>query len=272
MGTSASISGAGHGVPLVPSWVEDIDANSPESEKEASSTAVENPIAPKNRLGSTRLQLGKFATSGDASRLRRGVGNYVRHGRGGSSAATQRSAGSAKRGASLIGIIGNSSDHAQIREQIRQAFSRSGDSGVLVAAIAAAVSPNDGTLDGEIGQRAATEAMQHVLSRFPEADLFDLSITERELLLERYLAFDCYGLFMSETGKHILAKSDLSTYMERVTQIKEFFCETFRQANQSRKELGLPTLGQAADADVARICKEVNREAYSIFEEYLNEN
>lgn len=271
MGTSASVSGAGHGVPLVPSWVDDIDSSLPTSKQDANTNATRAPISPKNRLGSTRLQLGKFAKTGDEYRLRSAVGNYVRNGRGGSSTATRRSTGAAKRGAALIGIVGGSPVFKEVREGIRQAFSKSGNSELLIAAIASAASPNDGTLDSEIGLRAASEAMQYVLVRFPEADLFDLDATEREVLLERYLAFDCYGLFMSENGKHIQSKVDLDTHMDRVTQIKNFFCEVFRQANQSRREKSRPTLGQSTDADIARICKEVIRDAYNIFEGFLDE-
>jgi hypothetical protein len=143
---------------------------------------------------------------------------------------------------------------------------------MLLAAIAAAASPNDGTLDSETGQRAASEALQHVLELNPDADLLNLSLTEREILLERFLAIDCYELFMTEVGKHIQSKVELSKAIERIAEIKDYFCETFRQANQTRIASGSPSLGKTSDQRLAAVCRDVIADAYFTFEAYLDEN
>ena len=52
--------------------------------------------------------------------MRRGVGHYVRSGRGGAGMATRRSAGSAQRAAVLGGITGRSPTFDQVRERIRK--------------------------------------------------------------------------------------------------------------------------------------------------------
>jgi hypothetical protein len=276
MGTSASVSGAGPGVPLVPDWVEDIEADDSSEQQLQPEVNVSGPnfipVAPMGRLASTRRAIGKFASDGDRSQLRRSIGNYVRGGRGGSAMAARRSTGSALRGAALAGIVGGGNDFDQLRDRIRKSISSSGDPELLLAAIAAAASPNDGTLDSETGQRAASEALQHVLELNPNADLLNLSPAEREILLERFLAIDCYELFMTEVGKHIQMKVDLSKAMERVGEIKEYFCETFRQVNQSRKAIGSTSLGQVSDQKLATVCREVIAEAYFTFEAYLDGN
>lgn len=278
MGTSASVSGAGPGVPLVPDWVEDVGADdSSETGSPLETEAVpvdpkQIPLTPMRRLASTRREIGKFASDGDRSHLRRGVANYVRGGRGGAAMAARRSGGSARRGASLGGITGGGGAFDQVRERIRETIASSGDPELLLAAIAAAASPNDGTLDSEIGQRAASEALQHVLELNPDADLLNLSPAERETLLERFLAIDCYELFMTEVGKHIQSKVELSKAIERISEIKDFFCETFRQANQTRRAIGSPSLGKTSDQQLSAVCRDVIADAYFTFEAYLDEN
>ena len=290
MGTSASVSGAGPGVPLVPDWVEDIDGIEPShdepqenidgddstedksSDEETQEDPPKIPLTPKRRLKTARQEMGKFASEGDRSNLRRGVGNYIRSGRGGTAMAVRRSGGSARRGASLGGIVSGGPAFGDIRERIREAIASSGDPAMLLAAIAAAASPNDGTLDSETGQRAASEALQHVLEMNPEADLLNLNPSERETLLERFLAIDCYELFMTEVGKHIQSKVELSEAIDRISEIKNYFCETFRQANQRRTAINATSLGRASDTQLNSVCREVIADAYFTFEAYLDGN
>lgn len=275
MGTSASVSGAGSGSPLIPDWVEDIGSEgdeSPTDEETQEIPPVQDQLVPKGRLAGARRALGEFASSGDRTAMRRGVGNYVRSGRGGAGMATRRSAGSARRATRLGGVAGGSSAFDHIRDRIREALSSKADVHELLAAIAAAASPIDGTLDSETGQRSASEALQYVLELYPDADLLALGETQREILMERFLALDCFGLFYTETGKHIQHKCDLSTAAFRIDEIKSYFCETFRQAKERRRDAGSPPLGDLSDAQIAAECRNVISEAYFIFEAYLDES
>jgi hypothetical protein len=204
--------------------------------------------------------------------MRRGVANYVRIGRGGAGLATRRSAGSARRAAALGGVAGGSPAFDRVRTRIREALSSDADAHDLLAAIAAAVSPVDGTLDSETGQQSASEAMQYILERFPDADLLALDTNQREILMERFLALDSFALFYSETGKHIQTKCNISTAAARIVEIKDYFCETFRQANERRRQNGAPSLGVLSDRQIATECRNIVSEAYSIFEAYLDES
>lgn len=277
MGTSTSLTGAGPGSPLVPSWVEDVpgDTELPEGEQLDESPPTDSPPAPtplvkERRLSSARRDLGSYALDGNQSRLRRGVANYVRHGRGGAAMAARRSAGVAGRAGTLAGIVGGSAAFDDVRDQIRHAVANSGDPTEILAAIATATSPNDGTIDSETGQRAASQALQYVLELYPDADPLALQPLQRELLLERYLAIDCFEFFYTEVGKHIQAKIDLALYATRIREIKEYFCETFRQANRTRRESGMSSLGASSDRSITTICHAVIAEAYTVFEAYLD--
>lgn len=273
MGTSTSISGAGAGSPLIPSWVEETEEEHPNtSDPVKPANSVSGPINQKGRLSSTRRELGAFASSGDISKLRRSVGKYIRDGRHGVASATKRSIGTARRAGTLSGIAGGSPSFAEIRERIRQSISKDADAFELIAAIASAASPLDGTLDSERSQQAASEAMQFLLDCFPDADLLNLTVNQRETLLERFLALDCFALFYAENGKHLLMKCDLQTGATRIREIKDYFCETFRQANLQRKEKGKPSLGSLSDKQISSHCQEIIAEAYSIFEAYLDES
>lgn len=273
MGTSGSLTGAGLGSPLIPSWVEDAGADgdeAPAGEKQQVVPPV--PMAPKGRLAAARKALGEFASSGDRAAMQRGVGNYVRHGRGGAAMASRRSAGSALRAATLSGIAGGSSALEAVRTQIRDALSANADASELIAAIAAAASPIDGTHDSESGQQSASEALQYVLKQFPDADLLSLDGPQREVVLERFLALDCFSLFYTETGKHMQGKCDLSTAAHRIDEIKGYFCETFRQAKEQRRDAGTPSLGELSDKQIAATCRNIISQAYIIFEAYLDES
>ncbi|WP_430450733.1 hypothetical protein [Rhodopirellula europaea] len=204
--------------------------------------------------------------------MRRGVANYVRTGRGGVQTATRRSAGSASRGASLAGIIGGNPAFEDVRQRIRNAVDDLSNADELLAAIAEAASPSDGTNDSQTGQDAAAEALQYLLERDDTVDLFDLAPNQKEIVLERFLAIDAFELFMTDVSKHMQSKGTLADYQNRIRVIKDYFCETFRQANQKRGRDDRATLGRVSDDEVLRLSRSIIAEAYMIFEGVIDEN
>lgn len=268
MGTSASVTGAGVGSPLIPTWVDDIAGTPPQGDPKS---LKKTPKIEPKRLAAARRALGRFAATGDPDTMRRGVAEYVRTGRGGAAFAARRSAGSAKRAAMLSSITGGAKEHEATRSLIRAALeNQSNARELLAAAIAAHASPMDGTLDSEAGRASASEALQYLLQQYPNANLLDLESEQREVLIERFLAIDSFALFYAETGKHILGKCDISTAAERITQIKKYFYSAFRQANERRKEAGGRSLGALSDHKIAAECSRIIANAYMIFEEFLD--
>jgi hypothetical protein len=124
MGTSASSDGPGGGVPMVPPWVPDPapppppDPNArpqPEGDGQAAPPPPSPnqplppvPIAPAGRFGGARLNLGKFAQTGDQRAMRRGIGQYIRKGYGGRETAVRRFGGTASTAGALYGALTNS--------------------------------------------------------------------------------------------------------------------------------------------------------------------
>ena len=275
MGTSASLGGIGGGSPLIPDWVEDPDGDGQSPTQDGQSNgddqpAQEVPLAPQGPFASARRALGEFASSGDRKAMRRGVANYIRKGRGGAQMAARRSAGSAARGAALSGIVGGNPAFDDVRQAIRNAVSDLNNADELLAAIAEAASPSDGTNDSQTGQDAAAEALQHLVTIDNEVDLLNLDSAQKETLLERFLAIDAFRLFMTDISKHLQGKASPKEFTRRAREIKDYFCETFRQANRSRID-GL-TLGNSPDTEVRRLSRSVIAEAYLIFESVIDES
>ena len=136
MGTSRASSGSPSKVPMVPPWVPDIppdeptdvepnDPGQPDTEGEPDAPPAPNkdgeppgpnpaangspapvPIAPAARFSSARRTLGSFASSGGKGKMRRGVGQYVRTGLGGSGTAARRFGGTARTANALYHVLG----------------------------------------------------------------------------------------------------------------------------------------------------------------------
>ncbi|WP_144056701.1 hypothetical protein [Rhodopirellula europaea] len=142
----------------------------------------------------------------------------------------------------------------------------------LLAAIAEAASPSDGTNDSQTGQDAAAEALQYLLEQDKNANLLDLDTDQREIVLERFLAVDAFKLFATDVCKHMQNKGPLAEHQNRMRVLKDYFCETFRQANQRRAREDRPSLGRIPDDEVRRVSRSIITEAYMIFEGFFDES
>lgn len=96
MGTSQSSNGSPSGVPMVPPWVPDIappaspnDGAHPDVPPGQEHPAKPVPVAPARRFLGANRNLGDHARTGDKGSMRRGVGQYVKKGYGGSETATR---------------------------------------------------------------------------------------------------------------------------------------------------------------------------------------
>ena len=114
MGTSASSSGPGGGVPLIPPWVPEpeidpvvvpVDDQGPDIDEPGVPPPAPPQLAPTGRFRLARIHLGQFADSGSQGGLRRGLGHYVRTGLGGSRNASRRMASTAGKAGALYGVL-----------------------------------------------------------------------------------------------------------------------------------------------------------------------
>ena len=61
-------------------------------------------------------------------------------------------------------------------------------------AVVEAVRPADGTQDAEAGARQSRMRLSELLTRFPEADLLNLTEDQRASPSRRFVAIDVYGV------------------------------------------------------------------------------
>ncbi|PSB59619.1 Qat anti-phage system associated protein QatB [Chamaesiphon polymorphus] len=100
MGTSQSSPGAGNKSPLVPPWADD----RPEQPL---------PNSPPQRFTKFRRDIGNFVETGNRSSLKSALKQYASRGTGGASNASRRLGNITKAGASLYGLLTQSSEISQ---------------------------------------------------------------------------------------------------------------------------------------------------------------
>jgi len=280
MGTSQSSGGPGSGVPMVPSWVDNPPAEAPAGDSPADAPVDGDdappapnapppapPLAPDRRFLGVSRSLGEYGQTGDTGTMRRAFGHYARTGYGGARTATRRMGGTAATagalGSALAGLAagqpaqpGNSLDPVLLA-------GRSVDE--VMDAVVEAVRPVDGTQDAEASRAAIRDALTELLTRFPNADLVNLTPEEREFAIERFTAHDVFHRFDLDVGQNIREKApSATTALSRLKQAREYVKETVAAAFRKLREAGR-TLTAGRITDVVR---DALRETFEVFEGY----
>jgi len=282
MGTSASSSGPGSGVPLVPPWVSAPDSHQPTPtdaqnlEQEGQEGGVENQpqipleVAPAGRFRGTRFNLGQYASSGSDTSMKRGLRHYVRSGLGGSKRASQRMARTARNAGTLFGVLHALSmgTTSPIDLGIEVAKLAGRPAREIVDRIAIALSPSDGTLDSEANRQSITQAFSEFLKREPDADLTHLSEQQIELVMELYIANDICGRIELDVGKTILEKApSVVTAMQRLEQmynyVRQCVAACFRKL---RLKMESTILSQR---EAIHLTSQIIQNTFNVFEGYL---
>lgn len=283
MGTSQSSNGSPSGVPMVPPWVPDIPlpAAAPD---EAPPDGVLNqggqpelparteprqpiPIAPSARFGGARRNLGDYAHSGDRASMRRGLGQYVKKGYGGSATATRRFGGTAQTADALYSALSGGADnpYATPGSPLDPVLMAGRSADDVMDAVVEAIRPVDGTLDAEASRTAIKDALSDVLTRFPDADLRDLQEQHRELAIERYVAGDVFRRFDLDLGKTIRDKApNAATGLSRLKEIREYIRETVAASFRKLRDSGQ----RLAAGRITQIVQSALRETFQVFEGY----
>ena len=283
MGTSQSSNGSPAGVPMVPPWVPDIpslpvpaEGALPDSVPDQSGAPEPPqrtepqqpiPIAPSRRFLGANRNLGEFARSGDRASMRRGIGQYVKKGYGGSATATRRLGGTVQTANALYSALSGGADNpfATPGGPLDPVLIAGRSADEIMDAVVEAIRPVDGTQDAEASRAAIKDALSDVLERFPDADLLDLQDEQRELAIERYVAGDVFRRIDLELGKNIYEKApDATTALSRLKEIREYVRETvaasFRQIRDAGQRL--------AAGRVMQIVQSALRETHQVFEGY----
>jgi hypothetical protein len=299
MGTSSSSDGSPSNVPIVPPWTppplppEPAAGDQSEDEQGAgdenggdeggqgpddadnsqngqphplpSSLQLPGPIAPAARFADARFHLGRFATSGSADSMRRGLGHYVHKGLQGSGNAVLRFGGTTRTAGSLYDTLSAlaSGQAAEPGRPFDRALLAGKSAHAVMAAIIEVVRPSDGTQDAEAARDAMQRALAAMLEQFPDADLLELSEQERLFAIERYLALDVFNRACLDLGKAMMENApSAASALSRMKDLRDYIRETV--AAQFRR---LRAQGQALSARIiARLSRDALRETFQVFE------
>lgn len=272
MGTSQSSTGPGAGVPMVPPWTPDPPPgdvppdDAPTPPETAQPPRQEAPVAPEGRFRSARLNLGSYARTGDRHDMRRGLGQYVRHGYGGSGTATRRFGGTAATAAALgRALAGIAPGGAGAGVPLDPALLTGRSADDVMNAVIEAVRPLDGTLDAEANRAAIRDALAELLTRFPEADLLNLTDEQRNLAVERFTAIDVFRRIELDIGKTLSEKApSASAALGRLKEIRDYVKETVSAAFRKLRDAGRTlTVGR-----IAYVVRDALAETFQVFEGY----
>ncbi len=229
------------------------------------------PLAPLGRFQSTRLNLGKFASSGDKDSLSRGVGNYFKSGYGGGGTASGRFGGTAQSAGTLFGALGGGGGRAAAPTPERDALEAAVRSGVgpeeVIGALIEAIRPVDGTQDAEGCRRALADTLSELMTKHPTTDLLNPTPEQLNLTIALFVANDVYSRFFLDVGKSIIEHApSVTTGLSRLKEVKEYIREVvIAQFNKLWAD-SVPTSSGRMVAVVASALKD----AIDIFEGYAS--
>lgn len=286
MGTSQSSNGSPPGVPMVPPWVPDLPLPPPlpaeggppdvapepgEATPPASSPPEPRqpiPIAPARRFLGANRNLGDYARSGDGASMRRGLGQYVQKGYGGSAIATRRMGGTAQTAQALYSALsgGQGNPATAAGSPLDPALTAGRSANDVMDAVVEAVRPVDGTQDAEASRTSIKDALADVLNQFPDADLLNLLPEQRELAVERFVAGDVFRRIDLDIGRTIREKApNAATGLGRLKEVREYVRETvsasFRRLRETGQRLGAGRITQIVQSAI--------RETFHVFEGYV---
>lgn len=254
---------------MVPPWVPDAptDDAANQDQDQPPSDQGQGPIAPVGRFFGTRLNLGRFASSGNRDDLRRGVGHYIKTGYGGSGTATKRFGGTARSAARLFGALSPAApgERNAERDALEAAAQDGRSTADLVTALVEVVRPVDGTQDAEASRRSINDAFAELLQRHPDADLLALTAEQRELVIERFIAFDVYHRFCLDVAASIREKAPTpSVALARLREVKDYIREHIADAFRRLRERGQ----RLVSGRVATFVSQALRDAFDVFQAY----
>lgn len=257
---------------MVPPWTPNADSDSddqpvPEQDGKKDDgkkeTKHELPVAPSARFRGARTSLGDFASTGSRDSLRKGVGRYVSTGLGGTSTAVRRMGGTATTAGALYGALGGDSRGVSEERSSLSAEALAGKSGEeIIAVIIETVRPIDGSQEAEASRNSINDALAEVQQKFPEADLLNLNESQREFVIDHFVAMDVFRQFNLDVGKTIQNKApSATTGVARLKDAREFIREEVLGAFRRLRSAGNGLSGSR----VSRIVKNALEDAFNVF-------
>lgn len=276
MGTSQSSKGPGPNVPMVPPWVDSSpatgdsageDESQSDGDVDGADAAPEtSPIAPNGRWASARSCLRDYANAGGTGAMRNALRHYVRRGYGGARTASRRMGGTAITAASLGNVLrgfaaGEVSTDGGLDKQLLSG--RSTDE--VMDAVVEAVRPVDGTQDAEASRAAIRDSLSELLTRFPDANLLELTPEQREFAIERFTAHDIFHRFDLDVGQAIRANApNVATGLARLKQARDYVKQTVSASFRKLRDAGQ----SLTSGRIAEVVRDALHETFDVFEAY----
>lgn len=214
MGTSSSSSGPGAGVSFDPPWLNSLalEISSPESpmvENAGDDTLVvvpqtqNNEIAPMRRFSSARLQLGKYAQTGDRAALKKALGHYSRKGMGGASRVAGRMKVSTAVAGKLFELLHNVRDRTDgvVRDWVERLLSRSPSVYEIADEIINQIIPIGGSLEEESCKDSMAQAISEILVINPEITLVNMDDNNIWTVIEFFIANEAFNRLNLDIGQ-----------------------------------------------------------------------
>ncbi|MFC1734744.1 Qat anti-phage system associated protein QatB [Candidatus Hydrogenedentota bacterium] len=239
MGTSASSTGPGSGVPFDPPWLDDIaplqpgeempsdDVNQEGGEHEQPPQFATNPpeIAPPRRFYSARRALGTFVRTGEQESFKKSAGHYSRTGMGGARNVASRMRTSTMTGANLFGILQSARERTEptINEWIASLTERDAGAEAVVDEIIRRAAPNGGSLDETTCRESMAQAMEDLLTEKPNVDLLNLGDDDIWALTESFLGYETFHRLFLDIGQ-VFENSSLSprAVVARMNEMQDY--------------------------------------------------
>jgi hypothetical protein len=223
-------------------------------------------MAPERRWIGVNRSLGDYAKTGDRSAMTRGFGHYVRSGYGGSATATRRMGGTATTAGALGRVLTGLASGQQASDSPLDPTLLAGRSAnEIMDAVVEAVRPVDGTQDAEASRAAIRDALSELLTRFPDADLLNLTPEQRDLAIERFTAHDVFRRFDLDVGQTIRDKApNVVAALSRLKQARDYVKESVSAAFRKLRDAGR----QLTAGRISEVVRAALRETFEVFEEY----
>ncbi len=280
MGTSSSSSGPGGGVSFDPPWLSSVasEIGSPlehisgeptplgENHQQTPPTAQPLEVAPPRRFGNARLYLGRYASSGDRSALKKALGSYSRKGMGGASNVASRMRTSTAVGAGLYNFLQGVRDSTdtRVRDWVNQLTSQDLSANEVADEIIDQLISTGGSLEEESCRDSMAQALSDLLTINPDVDLLNMDNDSIWSVVELFMANEAFNRLNLDIGQ--LFESDRYSPREvvsRMNDIREYLrSEISAQIQELKTDASNPT-----KAEMNNLLQTAIKITFEVFEE-----
>lgn len=284
MGTSASSTGPGPGVPFDPPWLDDIETPTPgdapppgeqngDQKPDNADSEIDQPqlppnpddVAPPARFRAARRALGEFAHTGNKDAFRKAVGHYSRTGMGGARNAANRMRTSARVGAGVFGVLQAARERTDpaINAWVESLTARGASVQEIADEIVRRTTPSGGSQDEAACQESMAKALGDLIADEPDVDFLNLDDEHIWRLIESFLAYEAFHRLLLDIGQ-VFENSSLSP-RESVMRMKEMR-DYLRAEITAQIEALRPNASHASSGQLQSILQEALENTFVVYE------